>query len=220
MIYVLSGGAPLFAIIAVTYPEGSTCTCSNGTKTLKARDTSGKALFNVTVGEWTVSCTDGTKTASKAVSIAVEGQIESVTLAYEMVLYNAGVEFTDITGGWTSSGYTAGRTIYAGTKYDTYMYFPALSDYNLIYMLGTDNIIQLTNYSKLIISVESSSGVSNDCVISNSKTMFNSAASTIAYKALVNGENELDISSLESGFIALYTATVNSPFKVTKVRAV
>ena len=213
-------GARLRAVIAVTYPEGSVCTCSNGTKTLKARDTSGKALFNVTVGEWTVSCTDGTKTASKAVSITAEGQIESVTLAYEMVLYNAGTEFTDITGGWTTSGYTARRTIYAGTKSDTYMYFPALSDNDSMYMLGTNNIIQLKNYSKLIVSVESSSGVSNDCVIANTKTTFNSGASTIAYKALVNGENELDISSLESGFITMYTATKNSPFKVTKVRAV
>lgn len=76
------GGGKLYAIIAVTYPEGSTCTCSNGTKTLKARDTSGKALFNVTVGEWTVSCTDGTRTAMVDVSITAYGQGENVKLTY------------------------------------------------------------------------------------------------------------------------------------------
>lgn len=76
------GGGKLYAIIAVTYPEGSTCTCSNGTKTLKARDTSGKALFNVTVGEWTVSCTDGSETASETVSIAAGGQVKAVELSY------------------------------------------------------------------------------------------------------------------------------------------
>ena len=225
MIFNMTGGGSgaLFAIISVTYPEGSICTCTNGTKTLKSRDASGKALFNVpAAGTWTVTAktTDGSKEKSVDVTITAEGQVTTITLSYELFLYNAGNEYTDITGGWTSSGYTAIRTIHAGTKYNTYMYFPALSDHTSIYMLGTNNIIQLKNYSKLIISVESSSGVSNECVISNSKTMFNSGASVIAYKALVNGENELDISSLDSGFITLYTSTVNSPFKVTKVRAV
>ena len=100
MIYVLSGGEKLRSVIAVTYPEGSICTCSNGTKTLKARDTSGKALFNVTVGEWTVSCTDGTDTDSKTVSITAEGQGENVELAYKLYLYKNGNEYTNITGGW------------------------------------------------------------------------------------------------------------------------
>ena len=79
-------GARLRAVIAVTYPAGSICTCSDGTKTMKAKDTSGKALFNVPVGEWTVSCTDGSRTTSKTVSITTEGQVESVTLSYELVL--------------------------------------------------------------------------------------------------------------------------------------
>lgn len=75
-------GARLRSVIAVTYPSGSLCTCSNGTKTLKARDTSGRALFNVPAGEWTVTATDGDKTKSQTVSITAEGQFESVTLAY------------------------------------------------------------------------------------------------------------------------------------------
>ena len=104
--------------------------------------------------------------------------------------------------------------------YDTYIYFPALSNNDSIYMLGTANAIQFANYSKLIISVESAAGITNDLVIAKQKSMFNSGSNIIAYKALVNGENELDISSLESGFVTLYTSIVNSPFKVTKVRAV
>ena len=92
-------GASLCAVIAVTYPEGSVCTCSNGTKTLRARDTSGKALFNVTVGEWTVSCTDGSLTASKTVSITEAGQGVGVDMS-ERWLYNSGVDNEAITGGW------------------------------------------------------------------------------------------------------------------------
>lgn len=211
----------IFAVISVTYPEGSVCTCSDGTITLTARDTSGKALFNVpNIGTWTVTAktTDGSKEKSVDVTITAEGQVTTITLSYELFLYNAGNEYTDITGGWTSNGYTSSRTVYAGTKYDTYMYFPAPSDYDSIYMLGTNNIIQLKNYSKLIVSVESSTN--NHCVVTKSKTNFPSGGNPIAYKELVNGENELDISSLESGYIALYATTVNSSFKVTKVRAV
>ena len=84
------GSGKLYAVIAVTYPDGSVCTCSNGTKTLKARDTSGKALFNVTVGEWTVNATDGSRTASKSVSITSDGQIESESLSYAYYLFKAG----------------------------------------------------------------------------------------------------------------------------------
>ena len=93
------GTGELRSVIAVTYPEGSVCTCSNGTKTLRARDTSGKALFNVTVGEWTVSCTYGSLTSSKTVSITEEGQGVSVDIS-ECWLYNSGVDNEAITGGW------------------------------------------------------------------------------------------------------------------------
>ena len=101
MIYVLSGGAPLYAVIAVIYPEGSVCTCSNGTKTLTAKNTSGKALFNVpSAGTWTVSCTDGTDTVSKVVSITYKGQIEIVELNYNFYLYRSGNQMEENTGGW------------------------------------------------------------------------------------------------------------------------
>ena len=94
-------GARLRAVIAVAYPEGSVCTCSNGTKTLKARDTSGKALFNVTVGEWTVSCTDGSRTKSASVSITADGQSESVTLSYSLSIIVNGKFNQDVTGSWS-----------------------------------------------------------------------------------------------------------------------
>lgn len=93
------GAGELRSIIAVTYLEGAKCTCSNGTKTLRANDTSGKALFNVTVGEWTVSCTYGNLTSSKTVSITEEGQGVSVDIS-ECWLYNSGVDNEAITGGW------------------------------------------------------------------------------------------------------------------------
>ena len=116
---VIGGGSgKLFAVIAVTYPEGSVCTCVSGAKTLKAKDTSGKALFNVPLGEWTVSCTDGSSTASKVVSITAEGQSESVNLSYILHLYLAGDQDTGFVPiGWVheNGGYEGEPTI----KYNT-----------------------------------------------------------------------------------------------------
>lgn len=108
------GSGQAFAAIGVTYPEGSVCTCTDGTKTLKAKDTSGKALFNVTVGEWTVTARteDGSKEKSVDVTITAAGQVESVTLAYQLVLYNYGDLCSDVTGGWETVGNQPGSIVF------------------------------------------------------------------------------------------------------------
>lgn len=85
------GGSDTYAFIIVTYPAGSTCTASNGTKTLTAPDTSGNWVCKVpNAGTWTVSCTDGTDTASTAVTITTEGQREEVALSYTLYLIQSG----------------------------------------------------------------------------------------------------------------------------------
>lgn len=102
MIYVLSGGGTKpYAVIGVTYPSGSTVTCTNGSKTLKAKDTSGKAIFVIpSSGTWMVKAVSGSKSTSKTVSITAEGQVETVELAYELFLFD-GDDNTGVTGGWT-----------------------------------------------------------------------------------------------------------------------
>lgn len=71
------------ASISVTYPAGSTCTCSCGSQVYTASTTTGSYTFDVhSTGTWTVRCTDGTQEASKDVVITTDGQTESVALAY------------------------------------------------------------------------------------------------------------------------------------------
>ena len=90
-----SGTSKVYAVIGVTYPSGSTVTCTNGSKTLTAKDTTGKALFVIpSAGTWTVKAVKGSQSKSVAVKITTEGQVETVTLAYEFVLLN--------TSGWAS----------------------------------------------------------------------------------------------------------------------
>ena len=82
-----SGGGDVYAFIICTYPAGSTCTASNGTKTLTAPDTSGSVVFDIptpssTPESWTVTATNGVNTAAETVIITYDGQSVSVNLAY------------------------------------------------------------------------------------------------------------------------------------------
>lgn len=93
------------AYINVTYNEGATCTCSNGSTTLTASDTTGSYKFTVkTSGSWTVTCTKGSKSKSKSVTMATDGQTSTVTLINRLYLYNSGDKCTSVTGGWTTGG--------------------------------------------------------------------------------------------------------------------
>lgn len=98
------GGIP-YAAIGVTYPSGSVCTCTNGTLTLTAKDTGGKAIFVIpSAGTWTVKAVSGSKSKSKAVSITAEGQVETVVLTFETILWEAGADQnTSITGGFAAN---------------------------------------------------------------------------------------------------------------------
>lgn len=98
-------GNKVFAVIGVTYPAGSICTCSNGSKTLATKDTSGKAMFIIpSAGTWTVTAVSGSKSKSKAVSITAEGQVEVVTLIFETILWEAGADQNiSITGGFAAN---------------------------------------------------------------------------------------------------------------------
>lgn len=95
---------PLFAAtINITYPAGSTCTCSDGTTTLSAPDTSGTwACIVPNAGTWTVTSTSGTETDSKAATITTDGQSVSVALSYFLWLYKDGDTCDAVSGGWSS----------------------------------------------------------------------------------------------------------------------
>lgn len=96
-----NGGGKAFAAISVTYPAGSTCTCTNSTKTLTLKNTSGQGFFLIPyAATWTVTATDGTNTKSQGVEITSEGQSVSVTLVYDLILFDGG-DNTGVTGGWT-----------------------------------------------------------------------------------------------------------------------
>lgn len=86
------GGSKIVASIAVSYPAGSTLTCTLGSKVLTAKDTSGKWVFGLpSIGDWVVKAVEGSQSVSKAVSITAEGQVETVALMFELVLFDNGL---------------------------------------------------------------------------------------------------------------------------------
>lgn len=199
-----SGGGgigKLFAAIGVTYPAGSTVTCTNGTKTLTAKTTTGQWLFVIPeTGTWTVTSTDGTNSKSQSVEITTEGQVESVTLSYRTYLVQDKkplIAFADpgssseptITSSSIKFG-PAESAVRSAAKVDCTNYTKLVAEINVI--------TQTYNYPLNALITDKSSG--GDNYISSNPD--NAPANTLAYKqirpATTNSLNiiTLDISSV------------------------
>lgn len=99
------GGSKVVASIVVSYPAGSTLTCTLGSKVLTAKDTSGKWVFGLpSTGNWVVKAVKGSKSKSATVNITAEGQTKTLTLMFETILWEAGADQnTSITGGFAAN---------------------------------------------------------------------------------------------------------------------
>ena len=197
------GSGNVFAFIVVTYPTGSVCTCTDGTKTLTAKDTSGSYVFEIpNSGTWTISCTDGEHTASININITSKGQSDNISLAYSLILYDRGYVETAISGGLSNSNY----------KYSTYsIASPTIHDAD-IYMIGkpsyqgigTNNSINISGYRKLkaIIKPTNSALTGQPWMLVNNSKVIASGSAALAYvlPSQANVENELviDLESLSA----------------------
>ena len=191
------------ATISITYPATSTCVVTNSDGQTVASDTntgSSTKTWTATVGAtgtYTVAATatDGSgKTKSTTVSITADGQSSSVTLSYELVLFDNGTYAAE-TGGWKGisgnylvasvSGVATGQTGLAA--------------------FYTNNKVDLTGYSTLHFTIEAKSGDENyDYPIgasANTGTGRNDfAASTKIYNSAVGTTVTVDISSLSTSY--------------------
>lgn len=138
------------ATINVTYPAGSTCTCSDGTTTLTAPNTSGSwtcIVYNA--GTWTATATDGDKSKSADVVITTDGQTESVTLLYITHLFNNGDTCDAITGGWGTGATSAGSASISGQQISIVAYAEKS------FSCGPKNKIDVSEYKALSVTVDS-----------------------------------------------------------------
>lgn len=139
------------ATINVTYPVGSTVTCTCGTVQLvssQIEDANGSATFVVpNAGTWTVTATanDGSSnTKSQSVEITAEGQFESVELSYALVLFDGGATVPwvgAVKSGGSYGSYTIDKTLYGKRSGNSESYTFA--------SLYTENAIPIEAYSTL-----------------------------------------------------------------------
>ena len=172
-----------YAVINVTYPEGSVCTCSNENRTLELDNTLGYGFFLVDEGgEWTVSCTDGTNSKSQSVSITAEGQFESVTLSYRAYLVKSKtplIDFADpgsaaeptITSSSIKFG-SAESAVRSSAKVDCTEYTKLVAEINVLN--------QTYNYPINVLVTDKSSGGDNYI----SANPDNAPTNTLAYKQI------------------------------------
>lgn len=202
------------ATINITYPAGSTCTCSDGSTVFTAPDTSGTWVCIVpNTGTWTVSCTDGIDTTSETMEITSDGQSKDVELSYwDGELFVNGNQFTNITGGWDGSGwthvnsYTDGKVKGAKSIDSTGMTISNDYEEDTLFGVFTGNKIDLSNYSKLVVTVGSSNATDFFLIVNDEKKASSdfTGSPVVAYISLHSGINTLDISKINSGYIAAY----------------
>lgn len=220
---MLSGGGSgkLFAAIGVTYPAGSTLTCTNGTSTLKAKTTTGQWVFAIPkAGTWTVTASDGTNSKSESLSIGNEGQFESVNLSYAFMLFDGG-EVADWTARTARPTADIGETLYVYVNAD-----------DKTSSLSTVDKVDITGYNTLCFMVDEivKSGrnfLGLATTISSSNLPMDGLGevktTAVAYATTVQvGENRIDISGVASGsyYVCMVQGgTASSPrgMRVSKV---
>lgn len=149
------GSGSAFAAIAVSYPPGSICTCTDGIKTFTAKDTSGQVLFIIPyAATWTVTATNGTDTKSETVEISAEGQLESVKLSYRLYIVKDGVDITEVTGGWEVLE-QGNSTPTFGTENGAFYFKPTYG--GGVAKIATSKSVDFSAYSTLYFDAQSAS---------------------------------------------------------------
>ena len=214
------------ASINITYPATSTCVVTNSSGQTVASDTntgSSTKTWTATVnatGTYTVTATatDGSgKSKSQSVSITTDGQSESVTLAYEFVLFDNG-SYASVTGGWTDiQDNTLYKSVYGPSSYE-----------DTVGYLSTVNSVNLLDYSTLYFVVSSYNSC-NGLEIGTSPTKGTVDDFSASYKFNNWGESEtetvysVDISLVSSGYIKAILVAYNNNtanIRIKKVYAV
>lgn len=212
------------ATINITYPAGSTCTCSDGTTTLSAPDTSGTwACIVPNAGTWTAAATDGVENTSETVSITTDGQIVAIELSYLLWLYKSGNTYNAVTGGWSVAehGSTGGSFDSVLTLNDDSMLLSTeVWGGSVAYANAfTNNSIDLTGVNTLKFKI---TGIGNTAysdkegnthkfrfslVVANERPTKQNPTFAADMKILATGEYSVDVSAVTAGYVGIWITT-------------
>ena len=212
------------ATINITYPAGSTCTCSDGTTTLSAPDTSGTwACIVPNAGTWTAAATDVVENTSESVSITTDGQIVAIELSYLLWLYKSGNTYNAVTGGWSVAehGSTGGSFDSVLTLNDDSMLLSTeVWGGSVAYANAfTNNSIDLTGVNTLKFKI---TGIGNTAysdkegnthkfrfslVVANERPTKQNPTFAADMKILATGEYSVDVSAVTTGYVGIWITT-------------
>ena len=212
------------ATINITYPAGSTCTCSDGTTTLSAPDTSGTwACIVPNAGTWTAAATDGVENTSESVSITTDGQIVAIELSYLLWLYKSGNTYNAVTGGWSVAehGSTGGSFDSVLTLNDDSMLLSTeVWGGSVAYANAfTNNSIDLTGVNTLKFKI---TGIGDTAysdkegnthkfrfslVVANERPTKQNPTFAADMKILATGEYSVDVSAVTAGYVGIWITT-------------
>lgn len=158
---IMLGAGGETASIIVTAPTGSTVTCTTpGGVVLTATEVSGTWAFArlKVYGTYTVTATNGTKTATQDVLVDSATQYD-IGLKYKLWLYKDGDEYEDATGGWSQCTLKHNNRTFS-TEYSSFTkmtdtgVFKFTLNKNNVYgfngvAVGCANQIDVSNYTEL-----------------------------------------------------------------------
>lgn len=212
------------ATINITYPAGSTCTCSDGTTTLSAPDTSGTwACIVPNAGTWTAAATDGVENTSETVSITTDGQIVAIELSYLLWLYKSGNTYNAVTGGWSVSKHPSTGGSFDGVltlNADSMLLSTEVFGGSVAYANAfTNNSIDLTGVNTLKFKI---TGIGNTAysdkegnthkfrfslVVANERPTKQKPTFAADMKILATGEYSVDVSAVTAGYVGIWITT-------------
>lgn len=182
------------ATINITYPAGSTCTCTNGSTTLTAPNTGGTwACIVPNAGTWTVNSTNGDKSKSADVVITADGQSESVTLQYVTYLFKDGETYDSLTGGWQGTVNTEKQAL------------QLTANAGKTASVWTQNKVDLTDYSSVSVKTDSNVFIGLSIIIASA---IGSTSGQVATANISGSESELslDISAITGEYFVWLSA--------------
>lgn len=209
---------PLFAAtINITYPSGSTCTCSDGTTTLSAPDTSGTwACIVPNAGTWTAAATDGVENTSESVSITTDGQTVAVELSYYTYLFKPNTDTTNVTGGWQLN--SKGSLDSAGDQ--LVATFTNAYNRGTIFSVATINKIDFTEFTTLVATckaaVEGNSAPrSATFAVASTQSGFNNAGTASTKVASTTFSNStttvtIDVSRISGSYYVTFVVGLSN----------
>lgn len=205
------------ATINITYPAGSTCTCSDGTTTLSAPDTSGTWVCIVpNAGTWTATATDGIENTSESVSITTDGQTVAVELSYYTYLFKPNTDTTNVTGGWqlNSNGSldSAGDQLVAT--------FTNAYNHGFAFNVATINKIDFTEFTTLVATCKAAdknnaAPRSATFAVASTQTGFNTAGTASTKVASTTFSNSttavtIDVSGISGSYYVTFVVELSN----------